>query len=113
MGASGKQVFEEWVFVWASIARWTTLAVLVGLVVREILRPERDVVRHTYADDPDGGPFDGAPEWPVNYWREFLSGARFVLSFVPVLGQRFKPSQVEDDGVREYLAGDVEVVNRA
>jgi uncharacterized membrane protein len=71
MGASGKQVFLEWVFVWASIGRWVTLAVLVGLVVRDILYPERDVVRLTYGGDPDGGVFDlsrsgfgdPAPDW--------------------------------------------------
>jgi uncharacterized membrane protein len=85
MGASGKQVFEEWVFVWASIARWTTLAVLVGLVVREILRPEQDVVRQTYLDDPDGGPFDGAPEWPVHYGRR-------LRSFVERLTGRAQPA---------------------
>src|SRR6185312_11973014 len=65
MGASGKPVFPEGVFVLASILRLTTLAILVGYVVRDILRPERDVVRHTYADDPDGGVFDGAPDWEI------------------------------------------------
>ena len=32
------------------------------IVVREILRPERDVVRQTYGDDPDGGEFADAPD---------------------------------------------------
>jgi hypothetical protein len=32
------------------------------LVIRDILRPERDPVRQTYLDDPDGGVFDGAPD---------------------------------------------------
>jgi uncharacterized membrane protein len=62
MGASGKGVFPEWVFVLASVLRIVTLSVLIGLVVREVLRPELDVVRHTYEDDPDGGDFDGAPD---------------------------------------------------
>ena len=46
----------------AASLRWVTLAVLVGFVVRDILRPELDVVRRTYGDDPDGGDFDGAPD---------------------------------------------------
>ncbi|MEV1286753.1 glycosyltransferase 87 family protein [Micromonospora sp. NPDC049679] len=57
-----KPVFPEGVFVLASTLRWVTVAVLCGLVVRDILRPERDVVRHTYDDDPDGGVFSGAPD---------------------------------------------------
>jgi hypothetical protein len=52
------------VFVAAALARLITLAVLVGLVVRDVLRPERDAVRATYDDDPDGGVFDGAPDAP-------------------------------------------------
>jgi uncharacterized membrane protein len=52
----------EGTFVLAATLRWTAVAVLVGLVVRDILRPELDVVRRTYGDDPDGGDFDGAPD---------------------------------------------------
>ena len=44
----------------AAALRWVTVAVLVGFVVRDIMRPERDVVRATYGDDPDGGDFAGA-----------------------------------------------------
>jgi uncharacterized membrane protein len=62
MNASGRAVFPEWVFVLASVLRLVTLCVMIGFVVRDILRPELDVVRHTYADDPDGGEFDGAPD---------------------------------------------------
>jgi uncharacterized membrane protein len=64
MGASGKNVFPEWVFVGASLARLITVCVLAGYVVRDILRPELDVVRQLYEDDPDGGVFDGAEESP-------------------------------------------------
>ena len=54
MGASGRQVFPEWVFVLAAGLRMGTLCLLVGYVVREILRPERDVVRASYdGGDPD------------------------------------------------------------
>jgi uncharacterized membrane protein len=84
MGASGKPVFPEGVFVLASMLRLATLAILVGYVVRDILVPERDVVRHTYADDPDGGVFDGAPDSGiVEAIRRFFgsepSGAEPVL----------------------------------
>ncbi|GIG01218.1 glycosyltransferase family 87 protein [Catellatospora citrea] len=60
MGASGKQVFPEGVFIFASVLRLFTVILLVVLVIRDMVRPELDVVRRTYADtdtpDPDGGP---------------------------------------------------------
>ena len=71
MGASGKQVFPEGVFVLASVLRLTTLAVLCGFVVRDILRPSGDAVRQTYEDDPDGGILDGARDAP---WLSRLRG---------------------------------------
>lgn len=74
MGASGHNVFPEWVFVFASILRWVTVAVLVGFVVRDIVRPELDTVRRVYADDPDGGDLDGAPDAP------FVDRIRGVIS---------------------------------
>jgi hypothetical protein len=66
MGASGKNVFPEWVFVAAATLRFGMLCVLMWLVVREILHPELDAVRRTYDDDPDGGVLDGAPEHGVH-----------------------------------------------
>ncbi|WP_155369220.1 glycosyltransferase family 87 protein [Catellatospora vulcania] len=75
MGASGKQVFPEGVFVLASVMRLGTVILLVVLVIRDMIHPELDVVRRTYADtdtpDPDGGPAneplpaDPAAERPV------------------------------------------------
>jgi uncharacterized membrane protein len=64
LGAGGKPVIPEGTFVLASSLRLITVAVLCGLVIREIWRPELDVVRQTYRDDPDGGIFDGAPDAP-------------------------------------------------
>jgi uncharacterized membrane protein len=70
LGASGKQVFPEGVFVLAALLRLVTVAILCGLVVRDVLRPERDAVRRTYLDDPDGGVLDGAPDAPwLLRWR--------------------------------------------
>ncbi|HEX8628109.1 MAG TPA: glycosyltransferase 87 family protein [Catenuloplanes sp.] len=60
--STNKPVFPEGVFVLAATLRLTTVVVLCVLIVREILRPELDPVRGTYADDPDGGVVDGAPD---------------------------------------------------
>jgi len=62
LGASGKQVFPEGVFVLAATLRLVGVGAMCYFVIRDILRPEQDPVRATYADDPDGGVFDGAPD---------------------------------------------------
>ena len=64
MGASGKPVFPETVFDLAALLRLVMVAVFAAYVVRDILRPERDVVRTSYdGEDPDGGVFnDTGPE---------------------------------------------------
>lgn len=71
LGAStGRPVFPEGVFVLAASLRLITVVVLSGLVIRDILHPEEDAVRATYADDPDGGILNGADDapWYVR-WR--------------------------------------------
>jgi uncharacterized membrane protein len=55
-------VIPEGTFVLAATLRWVAVAVLAGLVIRDIMYPRLDVVRRTYGDDPDGGDFDGAPD---------------------------------------------------
>ncbi|MFI7430978.1 glycosyltransferase family 87 protein [Micromonospora sp. NPDC049836] len=60
--ATSRPVFPEGVFVLAATFRLVTVVVLCGFVIRDILRPERDAVRSTYADDPDGGVLDGAED---------------------------------------------------
>ncbi|MGH3746408.1 MAG: glycosyltransferase family 87 protein [Micromonosporaceae bacterium] len=60
MASGGDKVFPDWVFILTSLGRIGTLLALVVLVVREVLRPELDVVRRHGVDDPDGGVFDGA-----------------------------------------------------
>ncbi|MGC5018859.1 glycosyltransferase family 87 protein [Micromonospora sp. DT47] len=62
--ATNRPVFPEGVFVLAATLRLGTVVLLCVLVVRDILHPERDAVRRTYADDPDGGVLDGAPDAP-------------------------------------------------
>ncbi|WP_184539652.1 glycosyltransferase family 87 protein [Micromonospora polyrhachis] len=68
LGASGKPVIPEGVFVLAATLRLITVAALCWLVVRDVLHPERDAVRATYPDDPDGGVLDGAPDAPWVWW---------------------------------------------
>ena len=68
--ATTRPVFPEGVFVLAASLRLITVVVLCGFVIRDILHPERDAVRDTYADDPDGGVLDGAPDAPwYQRWR--------------------------------------------
>ncbi|MEV4491236.1 glycosyltransferase 87 family protein [Micromonospora coxensis] len=62
--ATSRPVFPEGVFVLAATLRLGTVVLLCVLVIRDILHPERDAVRRTYADDPDGGVLDGAPDVP-------------------------------------------------
>ncbi len=50
-----------WYFA-ALLARFLTVALLCGYVVRDVLRPEQDVVRADGADDPAGGVLAGAPD---------------------------------------------------
>jgi uncharacterized membrane protein len=45
LNASGQSVIPEGVFIFASVLRWTTVAVLCGFVIRDILQPRHDVVR--------------------------------------------------------------------
>lgn len=51
----------QW-FIGAVVLRDAALIALMGLVVREILLPEEDVVREDGVDDPMGGVLDSAPE---------------------------------------------------
>ncbi|GAA4578017.1 glycosyltransferase 87 family protein [Micromonospora coerulea] len=69
--ATSRPVFPEGVFVLAASLRLITVAVLCGFVIRDILHPEHDAVRRTYADDPDGGVLDGARDAP---WYTRLQG---------------------------------------
>jgi uncharacterized membrane protein len=46
----------------ALLARFGTVLLLCALVVRDILRPDGDVVRAEGADDPAGGVLDGTPD---------------------------------------------------
>jgi uncharacterized membrane protein len=60
----------------AVLARFGTVALLCGLVVRDCLRPDRDVVRSAEIDDPAGGVLAGAPDRMVlRAWLRRLTAA--------------------------------------
>lgn len=76
LNTSGHYVIPEGTFVLAASLRWVTVAALVAFVVRDILSPERDVVRRTYdGKDPDGGEFNEADYTPVRDQVEWLKGS--------------------------------------
>ena len=54
-------------------ARLIAVGLLSAYVVRDILHPERDLVRAHAADDPAGGVLDGAEDWLVISWRSAVS----------------------------------------
>ena len=51
-----------WVLMVCLVIRDGLLIGLAGLIVREMWRPDLDVVRRGGVDDPAGGEFDGAPD---------------------------------------------------
>ena len=52
---------DAW-FTGAVLLRDAALIGIAALVVRDVLRPEHDVVRASGEDDPAGGVLDGAPD---------------------------------------------------
>ena len=63
LNLSNVYVIPEELYVYISAARWWGLVIFCGFVVRDILRPELDVVRASYdGEDPDGGDFVRAPD---------------------------------------------------
>jgi len=57
----GQGIDIAWFFA-AVLLRDAVLVWIMGQVVRDVLRPERDVVRRDGVDDPAGGVLDGAPD---------------------------------------------------
>ncbi|MEX2289998.1 MAG: glycosyltransferase 87 family protein [Mycobacteriales bacterium] len=69
-GEDSDGIADGW-YIAALGLRNVSLLVLVGFVVRDVLAPERDVVRAQGADDPAGGVLDGAPDRAAAWigWR--------------------------------------------
>jgi len=61
-GASAPGAISSGLYFTAVLARFGAVLLLCGLVVRECLYPERDVVRAAGEDDPAGGVLAGAPD---------------------------------------------------
>lgn len=77
------------------LARDVMLLALAGLIVREMWRPELDVVRADGSDDPGGGEFDGAPDYfarvrPARFAPAVTRFAPAVTRFAPAV-TRFAP----------------------
>jgi uncharacterized membrane protein len=91
LGRDNRGVEAEWFYL-AVLVRDAALVALVVVVVREILRPDADVVRTTWpgVDDPAGGVLDGA--------RDRLTLQRGT-QFRDLLGVRGGVARgLEDDG---------------
>ena len=73
--------------MFAVILRDVTLIILAGLVIREMWRPDLDVVRSGGLDDPGGGPYDGSPDGPV----------------MALLRSRPPPAEIQPADTRESL----------
>jgi uncharacterized membrane protein len=57
-------------FTTTVLLRDIAVMTLCALVIRQIYRPDLDLVRdHGRVDDPSGGPFDRAPDAPPSWLR--------------------------------------------
>jgi uncharacterized membrane protein len=106
LNISGKFIIPEGTFVLAAALRWVGLALLVGFVVADVLRPERDVVRRTYRDDPDGGDFDQAPDPTTPPVALAATAVRNWLSGRGLWPAAWSGREVEDDSVGVDVASE-------
>jgi uncharacterized membrane protein len=100
LGTDNRGVKVEWFFLGVTV-RDIAVLVLMGLVVRDVLRPDEDVVRASWwgTDDPAGGPLDHAQD------RVVLRGPRRGSALesrpesvdLPGMGGGV-PGGLEDDG---------------
>ncbi len=70
-GEGNKGLPEQW-FTTTVLVRDILLVGLMSLVVRQIYRPDEDLVRQEGVDDPAGGVFDGAPDEFPQWWPQRL-----------------------------------------
>jgi uncharacterized membrane protein len=76
LGTDNRGIEVEWFFL-GVIARDVAVVVLMALVVRDVLRPDGDVVRTSWpgVDDPAGGPLEHARDrWVLEGWRLVAPG---------------------------------------
>ncbi|MCV7390767.1 glycosyltransferase family 87 protein [Mycolicibacterium porcinum] len=71
-GEQNKGLPEQW-FTTTVLLRDLAVIVLCALIIRQIYRPELDLVRHGgRIDDPTGGVFDRAPDSPPRWLPDWL-----------------------------------------
>jgi uncharacterized membrane protein len=94
LGTENRGVEIEWFFLGVTL-RDVAVLVLMGLVVRDVLRPDGDVVRTSWpgVDDPAGGVLDHAPDR-----RRLGSGPEGLPEDGDLLGVRGAvPGRLQDD----------------
>lgn len=106
LGTDNRGVQVEWFFLGVTV-RDIAVLVLMGLVVRDVLRPDEDVVRTSWwgTDDPAGGVLDTAPDRVVlrprrrRGPRSRHSAREGLPQGADLLGMRGGvPGGLEDDG---------------
>jgi uncharacterized membrane protein len=84
-GNPNRSLPEQW-FTTAVLLRDIAVVVLCALVVRQIYRPDEDLVRwQGRLDDPAGGPFDRAPDAPPGWLPDWLGPAGLRRSAAPTV----------------------------
>ena len=82
-GEQNKGLPQQW-FTTTVLLRDVAVMVLCALVIRQIYRPELDLVRwHGRVDDPAGGPYDRAPDHPVRWLPNWLRPKPIPLAVPP------------------------------
>ena len=97
LGTDNRGVGVEWFFL-AVLLRDLALVVLMVLVVREVLRPDEDVVRTSWpgVDDPAGGVLDGSRDRVVLRRGSAVQGGAQPRDLLGVRGG--VPRGLQDDG---------------
>ncbi|MEH3131012.1 MAG: glycosyltransferase family 87 protein [Mycolicibacterium neoaurum] len=83
-GEQNRGLPEQW-FTTTVLLRDIAVVALVVLVVRQIRRPESDLVRRHGVDDPSGGVFDRAPDDPPRWLPSWLRPAVVSAPTAPVV----------------------------
>ncbi|MFD6398557.1 glycosyltransferase family 87 protein [Nocardia sp. NPDC060249] len=83
LGEDNKGLPEQW-FTGTVVLRDLAVLGLCALIVYEILRPQNDVVRRDFVDDPAGGVLDRALDPLLPWLPEFLRPRQATVSSRPV-----------------------------
>jgi uncharacterized membrane protein len=70
-GEENRGLPEQW-FTTTVLMRDIAVIALCALVIRQIYRPDLDLVRHGQVDDPSGGVFERAPDAPPRWLPDWL-----------------------------------------